>query len=154
MFLKNELNRKGRCEMEERVKRLEQSNRVLIVGIILLFIIVLVGPQVKDFFTGGAWRQYKGVTADEMNTKHFSLMEMNTKQPKPRVMLFSVNSDVMLSMIDSTSHEVLGIGLKKDPKLGEIPYISFQTKAGLQILEPNEDGKITWETHDLPASGK
>jgi len=148
MFLKNEINLKGRCDMEERVKRLEQSNRVLIVGIILLFIIVLVGPQVRDFFTGGAWRHYKGVTADEINTKHFSLMETNTKQPKPRVMLFSVNSDTMLSMIDSTNQEMLGIGIKKDPKLGEIPYISFHTNTGVQILEPNEEGKVTWKNKD------
>ena len=38
--------------MEERVKRLERSNRMLIVGI-FLFLVVVGGPRVKEFFTGG-----------------------------------------------------------------------------------------------------
>ena len=71
-------------------------------------------------------------------------MQLNSQQAKPKAMLSSINANVMLSLIDSTNNEMLGIGIKKDPKLGEIPYISFQTKAGLQVLEPNTDGKIAW----------
>jgi len=47
---------------------------------------------------------------------------------------------------DSARHEMLGIGIRNDSQLGEISYISFHTKAGVQILEPNEDGKVTWAT--------
>ncbi len=131
--------------MEERVKRLERSNRVLIVYIILLFIFVLVGPQVKDFFTGGAYRSYKGLATDAIATKHFTLMQLNSQQSTPKAVFYSVNTNVMLSMIDSTGQTSLEIGIKKDPKLGEIPYISFQSKTGLQVLEPDEQGKVTWK---------
>ena len=55
-------------------------------------------------------------------------MQLNSQQAKPKAMLSSINANVMLSLIDSTNNEMLGIGIKKDPKLGEIPYISFKPK--------------------------
>jgi hypothetical protein len=142
------LNQKGWCEMEERIGRLEQSNRiqrVLIAGILLLLFIVGMS-KVRDYFSGGGWLINKGVVTDELTTRMLTLMEMNTSPPKPRVVLSSPGSDTTLAIVDSTGQTSLEIGTKKDPKLGEMPYISFHTKAGLQVLEPDAEGKVTWVT--------
>jgi hypothetical protein len=146
--LKQLLNQKGWCEMEERVKRLELSNRILgVLVAVTLVLLVFVGvPKVRDFFSGGGWLINKGVVTDGLTTKIFTLMELNTSSSKPRAILMSAGSGTALSMIDSTGQTSLEIGIKKDPKLGELPYISFHTKAGLQVLEPDAEGKVTWVT--------
>ena len=132
--------------MEERVKRLERSiriNRMLIVGI-LLFLAMVGGVKVKEFFTGRGWLISKGVVTEDLTTQRFTVMEPNAPQPKPRVLLYAMDSGTSLSFVDATRNGMLGIGIRKDSRLGEIPYISFQTKAGAQILEPNEEGKVDW----------
>ena len=88
----------------------------------------------------------KGVVTEELTTQRISVMEPNALQPKPRVLLYALDSGTSLSFIDSTRNEILGIGVRKNPQLGEMPYISFHTKAGVQILEPNNEGKVTWAT--------
>lgn len=129
--------------MEERVKRIERSNRILIVGFIL-FLVIVGGSKAREFF-GRTWLSCEGVVTDSLSAKRIDIRDLTAEQSIPRI-IFSMDSNILLSFIDSTHQEMLGIGIRKDPQLGEIPYISFRTKSGVNTLEPNEDGKVEWVT--------
>jgi hypothetical protein len=136
--------------VEERVKRLERSNGMLS-ALLAVLVVLTIGSRVKDSFSGGTWLTAKGVTAEEMTTKHLLVTQMATPDPSLRVQLLSLESGTFLSLSGHSQHEILGVGIRKDAKLGELPYISFRTKAGIQVLEPNADGKVAWVTKPLPA---
>ena len=60
---------------------------------------------------------------------------------KPRVQLLPTPTCTLLCFIGSDNRALLEIGIEKDPKMGEIPVITFETKTGKQTLSPNEEGK-------------
>ena len=132
-------------EIEERVKRLERSNRGLTAALIVLCLVLVF------------WRVYDGFkTSDilvgkQVTTGGLVVMDKIGPHQKPRVQLFGVTADTLLSFIGSDNKAMLEIGIEKDSKQGEIPVIVFHTKAGIQTLAPNEEGKMVFgKVHSDP----
>jgi hypothetical protein len=122
-------------ELEERVRRLEQSNRGLRVVLIgLLLVLVL-------------WQWFHGKIPDilvgkQVTTGWISMMDQIGPHQKPRFQLFPTPTGTLMCFVGSDNTSLLTLGIKKDPKQGEIPMIIFQTKAGTQTLAPNAEGKM------------
>ena len=121
-------------EMEQRVRRLERSNKVLTAALVVFCVVLCllwVGLKPSDILVG-----------KQVTTGALVVMDQLGPQQKPRVQLFPTPASTFLSFIGSDNKALLGIGIEKDPKRGEIPMIIFQTKAGTQTLAPNAEGKM------------
>jgi hypothetical protein len=122
--------------MEERVRELEWWNKRMRWAI--TFILVL----------GVSWVFYNKTSdilvGKQVTTAGIVVMDQLGPQQKPQVQLLPATTDTLLTFIGSNNRALLSIGIQKDPKQGEIPMIIFETKAGRQILAPNEEGKVTW----------
>jgi hypothetical protein len=121
-------------EMEQRVRRLERSNKVLTAALVVFCVVLCllwVGLKPSDILVG-----------KQVTTGALVVMDQLGPQQKPRVQLFPTPASTFLSFIGSDNKALLGIGIEKDPKRGEIPMIISQTKAGVQALAPNEEGKL------------
>lgn len=129
--------------MEERVKRLERWNRILVV-IVTLGLGLTVPAKLKEFlqsgplFIGGS-----GLATNRVETEELCVIE---KPEKPQARMYAMDSEAFLSFIDSTHCKVLEMGISKDSKGCEVPYIAFNLKSGRQVLKPSEEGKVTWAT--------
>ena len=121
--------------MEERVRRLERWNKGMLVLLLVFFWLSLWfrGPKISDIVVG-----------KQVTTTGIAVMDQLGPRQKPRVQLFPGLTDTLLSFISSNNTALLSIGIAKDPKQGDIPMIIFETKAGQQVLKPNEQGKMTW----------
>ena len=125
-------------EMEERVKRLERSNRGLTAALFVLCLVLVL------------WRVFDGfkipdiLVGKQVTTGGLVLMDQIGPHQKPRVQLLPTPTGTLLCFIGSENKTLLEIGIEKDPKMGEIPVITFETKTGKQTLSPNEEGKMVF----------
>jgi hypothetical protein len=118
-------------EIEERVRRIERRNRGLTAALFVLCLVLVL------------WRVFDGLkthdilVGKQVTTGGIVVMDEIGPHQKPRVQLLPTPTGTLLCFIGADNRSLLEIGIENDPKLGEIPVITFETKNGRQTLSPN-----------------